>query len=415
MASAFVTAEFERLRGSFVPRYSSSSAAVANHIGANSVNHGGAAEAFEEIDVASERKTNQRGNSSQRDHLVLAEVTSLRFPPELACNLYHPGVLLLLDNDRDGLVTLADLRRFTAAASELQRRVPRGEFASRMHARGTCELLKICGTISSNDATQDGAHDDGANAFGAWVDQLLTMSFGRESVDGVEYHGHDAVAALHRMLRAAHDHTWQDDDGASAVGASAAFGDSPDLLLSREGANEQGGLFAHDDDVWYGDDVGATAEADAALVEEELDALSPHDNDNDNDNDPDVDALDVPANALDRDASVEDPRHAGGLQAFIDVLQRHAEASGSMPLMDAALDDYVPLATCRAAAASFARGVCAAFADTFADHILQSSSEASGTKHDASTHQPPHLGTSLPVVGSGQQPAMSRSGFGIVA
>ena len=39
-----------------------------------------------------------------------------------------------------------------------------------------------------------------------------------------------------------------------------------------------------------------------------------------------------------------------------------------MPLGDAALDDCVPLMTCRAAAAAFAAGLCAAYVDAFSDN-----------------------------------------------
>jgi len=96
-----------------------------------------------------------------RDYLVLGEILQIKSQDEYPFSFAHLGVLSILDEDRDGRVTLEELINFAKFCNQHMKNYKTYEFQSQLQAFTTLQLW------------HDLKKSDGENDITAWVGRLL--------------------------------------------------------------------------------------------------------------------------------------------------------------------------------------------------------------------------------------------------
>jgi len=125
-----------------------------------------------------------------RDYLIIGEVLQLQSQEEYPFTFSHLGILFVLDDDKDGRVTIEELTHFAMFCSKHMKNYKTYEFQSQLQAFTTLQLWHAL------------KQPDGENEVVAWIGRLLyeneEVSY-FENKPGIAYVKMDTVKHLYEF------------------------------------------------------------------------------------------------------------------------------------------------------------------------------------------------------------------------
>mmetsp|Transcript_26711 Transcript_26711/g.48113 ORF Transcript_26711/g.48113 Transcript_26711/m.48113 type:complete len:210 (-) Transcript_26711:90-719(-) len=124
----------------------------------------------------------------ERDYLELCEILQLKPPEEISLSFYHLGCLFVLDEDKDGRITLEELLGFVSFCHEKAGHYKPHEIQAMLQAACT---LKLWQCISE---------EEGEDNFVAWIGRLLYENENVKSFNGEPFIRSDTIMHIYEVL-----------------------------------------------------------------------------------------------------------------------------------------------------------------------------------------------------------------------
>jgi Ca2+-binding EF-hand superfamily protein len=143
---------------------------------------------FEYLRQLTEAEFQRLTATTERDYLELNEILQLKPPEEITLSFYHLGCLFVLDEDKDGRVTLQELIGFAGFCHEKASLYKPHEIQAMLQAACT---LKLWQCIS-----EEGGEDD----FVAWIGRILYENEKAKLFGGMPFVRSDTIMHIYEVL-----------------------------------------------------------------------------------------------------------------------------------------------------------------------------------------------------------------------
>lgn len=124
----------------------------------------------------------------ERDYMELFEILQLKPPEEITLSFYHLGCLFVLDEDKDGRVTLQELLGFVSFCHEKARHYKPHEIQAMLQAACTLNLWQRI------------SEEEGEDNFVAWIGRILYENENVKSFGGVPFIRSDTLMHIYEVL-----------------------------------------------------------------------------------------------------------------------------------------------------------------------------------------------------------------------